>query len=182
MKVLAIVVIASIRLSLHQAQTASFKNPEQSVSRFVVPRNVMILLCALNAQKNVMANTEVIKSFYDALDKGESEKAFRFLSEDFRLMQAESLPYGGVYEGKEELGLFFKKFGAVWSAVKSENVHYFSAGDIVVAKHDFVGTTKSGKLIKMPMIQLYWVKEGKIQKAEPFYKDTAQIMEIIDDP
>ena len=127
----------------------------------------------------MMTNTEVVKSFYEALDKGQSELAFSFLSEDFTIIQAESLPYSGVFQGKDELAQFFKEFGRVWSSVKSDSLQYFSEGDVVIVKHDFVGTSKSGKTLKMPMAQFYWVKEGEIHKAEPFYKDTHKILEYI---
>ncbi|MEL6559168.1 MAG: nuclear transport factor 2 family protein [Bacteroidota bacterium] len=127
-----------------------------------------------------MTNIEVVKSFYRALDQGESDKAFDYLSEDFSIIQAKSLPYGGVFEGKKALGEFFQIFSQVWSSVKSENVEFYSEGEVVIVRHDFVGTGKSGKTLNMPMTQFYLVGEGRIQQAEPFYQDTHQILKFIE--
>lgn len=54
-------------------------------------------------------NTQIIIDFYDFLKNGAYDKAFELLHPEFELIQAETLPYGGVYKGKEGVQLFFKK-------------------------------------------------------------------------
>ncbi len=122
-------------------------------------------------------NTEVVKQFYQHLSNSDRQGAFALLSPEFRLVQAASLPYGGVYIGVEGVVHFFEKFFDFWATFKSRDVSYFEVEDKVFATSTIVGTTKKGKHIEMKMVQVFKVEEGKLTKAEPFYFDTALLSE-----
>lgn len=118
----------------------------------------------------------IVEEFYKALGEGDRSGAFELLSEDFEMVQAPSLPYGGSYKGKSALADYFKKFGKSWKSTRSEDVHYYSDKDKVIAHHRFIGERSDGKKVEMPIVQIYTIIEGKISKAEPFYQDTHQII------
>jgi len=59
---------------------------------------------------------EIVKRFYQELDDSNFPGATKLLDEEFMLIQAESLPYGGKYAGVTEIQEFFGKFFAFWKS------------------------------------------------------------------
>ncbi|MEL6303957.1 MAG: nuclear transport factor 2 family protein [Bacteroidota bacterium] len=119
-------------------------------------------------------NTQIIIDFYDFLKNGAYDKAFGLLHPEFELIQAETLPYGGVYKGKEGVQFFFKKLFDYFETFGSEEVTYFSNEDKVVATSIAVGLTKQKEAFRMPMVQVYTLESGKILRTVPFYYDTGK--------
>ncbi len=123
-----------------------------------------------------MTSIEVVKQFYSHLASSDIEKAMMLLDDDFVLTQAKSLPYGGVFRGKEGINHFFKLFFSFWKTFRSDNVEYYSDDSMVFTTSVGIGTTQTGKQIEVPMVQVYEVKNGKLLTTKPFYLDTAEMM------
>jgi uncharacterized protein len=121
---------------------------------------------------------EVVKKFYQELDNSNVQGAVELLDSEFRLIQAESLPYGGEYRGIAGVQDFFSKFFAFWKSFKSENVQYSSIGETVFAHSVASAVTVENQKIEMPMIQMYVVRNEKLVLAQPFYFDTAKINQL----
>lgn len=117
----------------------------------------------------------IVKQFYQELAASNIPGAMRLLDDNFWLIQADSLPYGGVYTGSNGIKDFFQKFAAFWKKFESKQVSYFEDGEVVFATSVAVGTTRYDAEIEMPMVQIYVVKDKKLISAQPFYFDTAQI-------
>ena len=121
------------------------------------------------------ANTQVVRRFYERLAASDMPGALALLAPDFRLVQAASLPYGGEWVGAAGLADFFRAFFAHWAAFSSEDVHYFAAADTVLATSTAVGTTHAGRVLRLPMVQVYQLRQGLLASAHPFYFDTADV-------
>ena len=67
----------------------------------------------------------VVEEFYRLLANNQTDDALSLLDDDFVLVQAASLPYGGGYRGKEGIKQFFTKFFTVWKGFRSDDVTYF---------------------------------------------------------
>jgi len=119
-------------------------------------------------------NTQIIIDFYEFLKTGKYEQAFELLHPEFELVQAETLPYGGVYKGKEGVQRFFKKLFDYFETFGSEDVTYFSNEKKVVATSIAVGLTKQKEAFRMPMVQVYTLENEKILRTMPFYYDTGK--------
>lgn len=118
-------------------------------------------------------NIEVVKRFYEHLANNRLTEAMHLLDEAFILIQAESLPYGGKFVGREGIENFFKQFFGFWEAFRSENTAYYAAENKVFATSVGIGKSRQGLEIQMPMIQIYTLSNQKLLRAEPFYLDTA---------
>lgn len=121
------------------------------------------------------ANTQVVRQFYECLAASDMPGALALLTPDFRLVQAASLPYGGEWVGAAGLAGFFRAFFAHWAAFSSEDVRYFAAADTVITTSAAVGTTRAGRLVRLPMVQVYQLRHGLLASAHPFYFDTAEV-------
>lgn len=124
---------------------------------------------------NTDLNIDIIKKFYQELAASNMQGALDLLDDDYQLIQAESLPYGGIYKGKEGVGAFFKLFFAFWKSFQSAEVCFFASGDTVIATSLASGTTHEGTVIEMPMVQVYTLRNRKLLTTQPFYFDTAVI-------
>lgn len=121
------------------------------------------------------ANLVVVQQFYHELANSNTPGAMDLLADDFRLIQADSLPFGGEYVGRSGITEFFGKFFAFWKSFQSADVTYFAEDDKVVATSTATGTTHDGKVFIMPMVQVYTLRDGKMIETRPFYFDTAQL-------
>lgn len=102
-------------------------------------------------------NSEIVKEFHKHLADSNMQGAFELLHQDFKLVQAPSLPYGGSYMGTDGVTTFFSKFFKYWQSFKSVDVEYFEIGDRVFVTSTIIGTTRNNQNIKMKMIQLFVV-------------------------
>lgn len=120
--------------------------------------------------------TAVVESFYAALGRSDYDAAFGLLADDFVLAQAESLPYGGTWEGTDGVRAFFQRLSDTWARFGSRETRYLTDGTTtVVALSVAEGETKAGEQFEMPMAQVYTVRGGKLVEARPFYFDTAAL-------
>ena len=119
--------------------------------------------------------TAVVEAFYAALGRSDYDGAFDLLADDFALVQADSLPYGGAWRGPDGVRAFFKALFETWARFGSRETRYLADGDTVVALSVAEGETKSGDPFEMPMTQVYTVRGGKLSEARPFYFDTAAL-------
>jgi ketosteroid isomerase-like protein len=125
-----------------------------------------------------MTEIELVKKFYEHLATGDRQGAYSFLSEDFVLKQAASLPYAGEYVGVSGLNDFFKKFSAFWKEFKTLTTDYYSSGNRVFAISKVRGVVlKTAKIIEIEMIQVYVIDNQKLTSAQPFYFDTKLLTE-----
>lgn len=124
-----------------------------------------------------MTPKEIVQSFYANLAKGDRESAFNLLDKNFILKQASSLPYGGEYKGSEALAGFFKKFNGYWKEFKTLSTEFHEVENKVFAISIIQGKNHQNRSIKTEMIQIYETEDQKIIFAQPFYFDTALILE-----
>ncbi len=120
-----------------------------------------------------MPEIDLVKKFYELLATGDRQGAYSLLSEDFILIQAASLPYGGEYVGVSGLNDFFEKFSEFWKEFKTLNTDYYFSGNKIFAISKIRGVIlKTEKIIETEMIQVYAVHNQKLTSAQPFYFDT----------
>ena len=59
---------------------------------------------------------QVVQTLYDATAIGDSDQVRSLLTDDFQLKGAPSLPYGGIYNGKDCLAEVFANVMTFWDA------------------------------------------------------------------
>jgi ketosteroid isomerase-like protein len=106
------------------------------------------------------------------------------LHEDVVMHQAASLPYGGDWKGHRGFEAWMKAMSGVWSKLEHLDVRIFDAGDDTVFTRARAKVTSraTGQTIEFQILHQVTVKDGKIYRAEPFYWDTAALIQKLAAP
>ena len=122
----------------------------------------------------------VVEAFFTALNAGDADAALALLADDFVLVQADSLPYGGTYQGRDGFQAYLARQREAWARFSVGTPRCLSDGQrTVVALSTASGETKDGTAFEMPMAQVFAVDGGKLQAAHPFYFDTAAVNALL---
>jgi ketosteroid isomerase-like protein len=123
-------------------------------------------------------NIEKVRQAYVNLDSGNVDGFFADFAEDVVAYEADGLPYAGVFKSLSECRRLFNEMMTAWSHVQWDVKEFAGGGDIVVVAFDATFTArKSGKTFKMPILELWRFREGKVVELRPFYYDTHYIRE-----
>jgi ketosteroid isomerase-like protein len=99
------------------------------------------------------------------------------LTPEVTMYQAESLPYGGIYEGPEGIERFMAAMSSAWSALEFLEQRFVIEGDAaVVYNHGRLTARSTGKVLETSVMQLIVIHEGLIAEIRPFYLDTAAVV------
>jgi ketosteroid isomerase-like protein len=87
--------------------------------------------------------------------------------------EAEYLPFGGSFHGKQEIGRFFAELDASVQATRFEPRHFIAEGDKVVVTGDSSWVAKAtGIAYDNPWVHVFTIHDGKVARFEGYY-DTA---------
>jgi uncharacterized protein len=103
------------------------------------------------------------------------------LHEDVVMHQAASLPYGGDWKGRDGIAAWMKAMNSVWSKLEHRDVRIFDAGqDTVFTRARAIVTLRAtDQTVEFPILHQVTIKDGKVIKAEPFYWDTAALLDFL---
>ena len=103
------------------------------------------------------------------------------LHEDVVMHQAASLPYGGEWKGPEGIAAWMKAMNDVWSKLEHRDVRIFDAGQntVFTRARAIVTLRANGETIEFPILHQVTIRDGKVITAEPFYWDTAALLEVL---
>ncbi len=109
-------------------------------------------------------NTDIIATLYLAFGNGDIPTVLGILSEDVSWTEAEGLPYGGLYIGRDAvMENVFMKLGSEWNDFSAEAKEYVSQGDSVVAIGQYSGTfLATGKPFVAPFAHIWKMRDGQV--------------------
>lgn len=110
------------------------------------------------------------KALYDAVMGQDWPAVERLVTDDFRIVESPSLPFAGVYDGRDA---FQKLFGAITAqlTMKSVSVHdRIGAGDRVVVFATLV-VERGGRDEALEIVEVVTFRGDRICRVEPFYFD-----------
>ncbi|MCC6829327.1 MAG: nuclear transport factor 2 family protein [Novosphingobium sp.] len=118
----------------------------------------------------------IAKSFYAALMGGRPEEALALWRDDFEIVEVDSMPYPGIYKGKDRWDVFFGIFNQTWAHWTLEIDDILANDRRVVAVGTFHGTARaSGQDVSFPMAEIWDFEDGEMIRVTPVYGDTALI-------
>lgn len=118
--------------------------------------------------ENVSAES-IVRELYVRIAAGDFTGAHALFADDVLFVQADSLPFGGQYEGRDGFATMAERIFASWPGFAVRPVAFFTDGaDQVVVRTDL-----KGQGLDMPMLELWQVANGRITRCKPFYFDTA---------
>lgn len=137
-------------------------------------------------------NEEVVLEVIKAVEERDREKLLSLYHEDVAFHEAESLPYGGVSQGKAFLAEQLENrpeetWLGTWDWVQpTDAARRFeprvvaSVGDEVVVQYTQRAVSPDGERFEAPVVALYEVRDGKFARAQMFHYDTASILGFLD--
>lgn len=114
-------------------------------------------------------NIEIVRSIYEAFNRGDWDAIFRDMHPDIELTTPEQLPNAGTYRGREECQVFLQDGLAAFEASIIEPEEFFESGDRVVAVYKTrVRPKGSGAEIENRNGQLWTIHDGKVRSVRFF--------------
>lgn len=119
-------------------------------------------------------NKEIVRSFYEAGNRGDMDACFDLIADDIVWTNVGSMSLSGTYRGKADLmeNLLGPLFGRLEAGISSTIDELIAEGDKVVALTSGTATTKDGKPYNNSYCQVIRVEDGKFVEVTE-YMDTA---------
>lgn len=116
----------------------------------------------------------IIKALYAATGSGDFDAAEAFLTDDFFITEADTLPMAGVYRGKTALRQLYTRVMGMMDVAGLE-IHVTTVGgDRAVTMVDFTFTDPS--LARAEVAEMFRFRDDRICEIRPFYFDPAPII------
>lgn len=126
-----------------------------------------------------MSSKEVVQQYYKTALAGEIEAMKRLLDPNIRVIEARSLPYGGVWSGTDSLMKLLASVFATWKDCAVEVKHMIAEGEWVLARTEMSGVgATSGIPFRMSLAEVFCVRNGRILEITPYYLDTKELWDV----
>lgn len=117
---------------------------------------------------------QFVDDLYTASGEGDWDRTAAMLTDDFFITEADTLPFAGVYRGKNALRDLFIKVMGMMDVAALDRVQTTAGGDYAVTILSF-RFTDSG-LAPAELCEMFRFRDGKCCEIRPFYFDPAQII------
>ncbi len=125
------------------------------------------------------ANRKIVESAYEMLARGDWDSFYALFADDVVMHEAESLPYGGTYVGKDGLKRGIGKMFAAWEDMTYSVEQITAGGDLCfVYLHTSATSPRTGKTYAFPVAELWRFRDGKVVEFRPFYWDTHRAINV----
>jgi len=120
----------------------------------------------------------VVRKFIEGLRAGDVAACLDHVAEELVFSEAESLPFGGDYLGKDGFVQLLRNVGREFRV--ELGTPEIGAGEqfVVVRVSGTMTSRATGRSMSMAVVDLYQVRAGKIARVDVFYKDTAAVVEL----
>jgi uncharacterized protein len=115
------------------------------------------------------AEIEMLRSGYEAFNRGDWDAVFDFAPPDFELQTAERVINPGTYHGREEARRFFEDFFEPFEQVVVEVEELIESGDLILAlvlvRSRPIGSTA---VVENRVAHLWTTRDGEIIRLQIF--------------
>jgi ketosteroid isomerase-like protein len=110
-------------------------------------------------------NEKIVDEAYAAFARGDIGGLLDLVSDDVEWSSPRTIPHGGVFHGKAEVGRFFEGIGNAWDGVSLVVERVSDAGDdtvVGVVRAD--GTRKTGNAAGYGAVHVFDIRNGAIRR------------------
>jgi ketosteroid isomerase-like protein len=127
----------------------------------------------------VPENKQIVRSFYEAGNRGDFDFCFNLISDDIVWTNTGSTRFSGTYRGKSELmeKLLTPLFSQLKSGISSSVEKLFGEDDYVIALTSGTAETIDGRPYNNRYCQIIRLRNGKFAEVTE-YMDTALVKSI----
>ena len=125
------------------------------------------------------AERATVEALYAASGAGDWALVETMLSDDLCIVEAEGLPYAGVYRGRGALQQLFNIVVGCWNDLALD-IHAITAseGHAVCLLTMHATVKHSGDRLALPIAEAFRFKGGKVAEITPYYFDVARLMRV----
>ncbi|MCB2014523.1 MAG: nuclear transport factor 2 family protein [Sphingobium sp.] len=117
-----------------------------------------------------------VNGLYALTAQGRWDEVEEQLTDDFIIREAESLPFGGVYEGKQALQQLYTTVFDFWDDPSLETGDMTISENTAIVMLTFHATSRhNGERLAMPLCEVFHLRGDKFCGITPYYFDTAAI-------
>tara|TARA_B110000977_G_C10847985_1_gene404675 strand:+ start:71 stop:475 length:405 start_codon:yes stop_codon:yes gene_type:complete len=126
------------------------------------------------------SNKERVREFFTAAAAANDDAMLAILHPSLRVVEAESLPYGGVMEGRDNFKEFTKSVFKTWKNTRIITEELIEDGNKVVVVATMSGESKTSEThFTMPIAEIWtFDSDGLVTEIKPFYFDTKKLVDI----
>lgn len=118
-----------------------------------------------------------IEALYGLTAAGKWDEVSDYLTDDFYIDEAPSLPYGGKWEGRDALQRLYTHVFRYWDEPELIRHDLTLSDDHAVALITINATSRAtGERLAMRLTEVFHFRDGKICAITPYYFDTAAIV------
>jgi ketosteroid isomerase-like protein len=129
---------------------------------------------------------ELVRALFDAVEALDVRAVVSCYDEEVEIHEAESLPYGGVYRGREGGREHWESVIAAWGPFKTpetlalDPVFIDGNQDTVAVLFRARGVDGAGSHFDEGEVGVYRVADGRIVRSQMFHADTAAVAEFLE--
>ena len=117
-----------------------------------------------------------VENLYKLTAEGRWDEVEAQMTDDFRIIEADSLPYAGEYKGKGALRELYTKVFAFWDDAALETSDICIAENTVIVLLTIHATSRhNGQRLAMPLCEVFHLRGDKFCGITPYYFDTVSI-------
>jgi len=117
----------------------------------------------------------VVRRAYEAFQQGDIQSILDLIGEDieWNTPEATGVPFGGLRQGKASVVEFFRQLNEAEEVQLFEPIEFIAQGERLAVIGRYRARVKAtGRIIELPWIQIFTVRNGKIRRFYELY-DTA---------
>jgi ketosteroid isomerase-like protein len=123
---------------------------------------------------------EKAQTFYALVQEGKWDEASAFVSDDFTIIEAQDLPFGGTVQGR---GAIQKSFTALSQCLDITSIEFqqmTQGGAYIVSILDIVVKGKGGRELRLGIAEVLKFNQGLISEVRPYYFDHDAVHEAVE--
>jgi uncharacterized protein len=117
------------------------------------------------------SNLKLVQEMYGHFSTGNIPAVFGMLTDDVKYLipGSPNIPYAGTFNGKQEVGGFYKKLNDTLQYTSFEVNTLTAKGDKVIVEGAFAGTAKpTGKNFKTDWIMVWTFENSKVKQHQTY--------------
>lgn len=127
-----------------------------------------------------LGSVRVVETMLDHAVHARWDQLHTVLAEDFVIVEPDSLPYGGSHHGVDGYRDLMQAIGARFELAFEPMGCHAVADDMVVLRMNVTFVARgSGRQVRLPVVELFTLRAGRIARSEVFLFDTAALLEIL---
>jgi ketosteroid isomerase-like protein len=128
----------------------------------------------MQAREDGMDHRQFCDRFMAALQAGDRDALAGMMHPDFRVEEAESLPYGGVYHGVDGWMTLARAVTKTWKGFQISPIEFPGGSqDRFLVRFRISGASRrTGKPFESTVLELWSFREDRLIEIAPYYFDT----------